>query len=38
MIKLVQYHLVPCIFVYEAKFEIQFNNHQVPPSLEPLEC
>ena len=33
MIKLVQYHFVPYIFVYEAKLEIQFNNHQVPPSL-----
>ena len=33
MIKLVQCHFVPYIFVYEAKFEIQFNNHQVPPSL-----
>ena len=32
MIKLVQYHFVPYIFVYEAKLEIQFNN-QVPPSL-----
>ena len=29
MIKLVQYHFVPYIFVYEAKLEIQFNNHQV---------
>ena len=33
MIKLVQYHFVPYIFVYQAKFEIQFNSHQVPPSL-----
>ena len=33
MIKLVQYHIVPYIFVYEAKLEIQFNSHQVPPSL-----
>ena len=33
MIKLVQYYFVPYIFVDEAKFEIQFNNHQVPPSL-----
>ena len=33
MIKLVQYQFVPYIFVYEVKFEIQFNNHQVPPSL-----
>ena len=33
MIKLVQYHFVPYIFVYEAKLEIQFNNYQVPPSL-----
>ena len=33
MIKLVQYHFVPYIFVYEAKLKIQFNNHQVPPEV-----
>ena len=33
MIILVQYHFVPYMFVYEAKFETQFSNRQVPPSL-----